>query len=530
MGRAIKKKEVIENDSKRNIIMESRLNYAKLSELELRKRFNDATASGKILPCKYNDDEWVLSGRLKDAFRYIRFNNLSRKMRDEMKAFVICLLGAMEPEAVGSYIYTILDILAVSNELKDKSSEVIEYFRSKELQKAIYSTFLDFLEFIDIPYEDTRVYREALSENLTDYYSRDLPVFQSVLAFDKIINSFYKNDISDNAKFYPIVLWWKLTMVIPMRPLEFFTLKQKDFYEKDGNYYIHIERSLKSDPGNKKSHKIDLMTEFRITKGLYDAFQEYIKTVKIGNEGYIFNTNGHGRLKREREYIGRSLYTTLLANFYNEIIINKYGYTVVEKESKQFLAEKEIERITFGDTRHLAFLNLIISGYNPYTIAQLGGHRELSSQMAYYSGATSYCTSKAFSFALGIDNLDIQTMPISEWRQHQVMMVSADLSKAIQIEGGYCTCPHFPYECYSATCRSGKCRYFVNPDGNIINKEIREVESDINRKVELLKLMIYKEPNDCVERAEIIGALKDQILALGRLYKNKINSGGINNV
>lgn len=526
MGNAINKQEFIKNDSKRSVIMESKITYDKISELEIRQKFNDAILSGKIQPCKYKDNEWILSGRLKDSYRYIRFDELSNDMKEKVKAFVICLLDIIEPESTGSYIYTILDILSVTNELTDTSVEVIEYLNSKELHKAIYSAIVDFFEFIGLRSENTRIFREALAGNLTDFQSRDLPVFQSVLAFDSIINEFIREDLDRNQKYYPIVLWWKLTMVIPMRPIEFFTLKQDNFYSKNENYYIKIERSLKSDPKNKKSHKIDLMTDFRITKSLYESFQKYIKTVDVGEEGYIFNTNGHGRLKREREYIGRSIYAYLLKDFYDNIIVEKYGYTVIEKATKQFLDEKEIEKINFGDTRHLAFLNLIISGYNPYTIAQLGGHRQLSSQMSYYSGATSYCTSKAFSFALGIDNLDVKTMPIAEWRQHQIMLNSTDLSKAIKIEGGYCTSPNFPYECYTATCRSDKCKYFVNRDGSILDKEIKEVEDDINHKVELLRLMIYKEPNDCVERAEIVGALKDQILALGGLYKNKINNGG----
>lgn len=526
MGNAINKQELIKNDSKRSVIMESKITYDKLNELEIRQKFNDAILSGKIQLCKYKDNEWILSGRLKDSYRYIRFDELSYEMNEKVKAFVLCLLDSIEPESTGTYIFALLDILSVTNELTDTSVEVVEYLNSKELHKAIYSAIGDFFDFISIPSENTRIFREALADNLTDFELRDLPVFQSVLTFDSIINKYSREDLDRNQKYYPIVLWWKLTMVIPIRPIEFFTLKQNNFYAENGNYYIKIERSLKSDPKNKKSHKIDLMTDFRVTKKLYELFQKYIRTVNIGKEEYIFNTNGHSRLKREREYIGKSIYISLLKDFYDKIIVEKYGYTVIEKEKKQFLDEKEIERINFGDTRHLAFLNLIISGYNPYTIAQLGGHRNLSSQMCYYSGATSYCTSKAFSFALGIDNLDVETIPIAEWRQHQIMMTSTDLSKAIEVDGGYCISPNFPYECYTATCRSGKCKYFVNPDGYILDKEIKEVENDINRKVELLRLIIYKEPNDCVERAEIIGTLKDQIIALGRLYKNKINNGG----
>lgn len=525
MGKALKKQEIIENGSARGVIMESAIRYSTLSEIELRNIFARMVAEEKILPCKYTDNEWILTGRLKDKYQYIEFEGLSKDIRNKIKAYTLCLLDKNESESTGTYVSMIIDVVDITDVFSSSTTEVLEYLRNKEIGESTYSAFLDFLTFIEIDDSETRVFKEALSENITKVSVRTLPCFQSVMAFDDIINKLLKNDFETVKEFYPILLWWKLTMVIPMRPIEFFTLKNTSFYQKEKRYYIKIERSLKSDPTNKKNHPIGLVTDFQITKQLYDLFQSYINIVELKDAGYIFNSSEHN-FKYDREFVGRGIFNYNLNKFYDKIVKEKYGFTVLEKETKQFLDEKEIEKINFGDTRHLSFLNLIISGYNPYTIAQLGGHRELSSQMSYYSGATSYCTSKAFSFALGIDNLDVHTMPIAEWRQNQIMMTSTDLSKAIEIDGGYCTCPNFPYECYTATCRSGKCKYFVNPDGSILVNEIKEVEDDISRKVELLRLMIYKEPNDCVERAEIIGALKDQILALGRLYKNKINNGG----
>ena len=170
-----------------------------------------------------------------------------------------------------------------------------------------------------------------------------------------------------------------------------------------------------------------------------------------------------------------------------------------------------------GDTRHLSFLNLILSGYNPYTIAQLGGHRTLEAQMSYYSGATSYCTSKAFSLALGIKDLDINSSSIELYRKQQQL----DISNAIELDNGYCVCSNFPYECESADCSTEGCQYFIHKNSDDIEKRILEVEEKISVQTQLLKLLIRKEPNDSAQRTQIIGMIKKYTEELSYLYKER---------
>ncbi|RHW06629.1 integrase, partial [Bacillus cereus] len=57
--------------------------------------------------------------------------------------------------------------------------------------------------------------------------SRDLPDYRHILYFDEKIEQFLNEGTEfELQKYFPIVLWWKITTVIPMRPKEFLKLKK----------------------------------------------------------------------------------------------------------------------------------------------------------------------------------------------------------------------------------------------------------------------------------------------------------------
>lgn len=77
------------------------------------------------------------------------------------------------------------------------------------------------------------------------YGNRELPDFQDVLLFDDIIERFFTSfDIEQTMPYLPIMIWWKLTNIIPLRPYDFFILK-KDCLEvkQDNSYWLKLNRS-----------------------------------------------------------------------------------------------------------------------------------------------------------------------------------------------------------------------------------------------------------------------------------------------
>lgn len=522
---SLKQKELV-NDAKTPLVIERKVTYRSVSEFEQKKKFIELQKAGYIINKSFQDDEWIVRDELKEKSSHLRIS----KDQYKLKAFILAYAADIDAKTLGRVVRFVIKVLRASDNLKKQNIDMESVGQPTAYLTHVFELYLNFAE------EDmvkNRVLLECIAENeVNRVESRKLPTYQSILLFAHLIDRFIKDDLKDNLRFYPIVLWWKFSMVIPVRPIEFFTLRKSDFRKDEDGCYINIHRSKKSDPNNKRPHQIELIDFFKIDEEMYDLFMDYIDKTEIleEGEGYLFNTI-NSRTATTREYIGSQSLKHLEDQFYKKIISEKYGYRVVKKDTKKFLADDEIEYINFGDTRHLAFLNLIISGYNPYTIAQLGGHRNLSTQFSYYSGLTTYCTSKAFSLAHGITSINsVNALAMHDYQRNRLFQEDYDLSKARKIKGGYCISENYPYECYSIDCGGGVCEHFISDSSENIAKSIEDIQADIQDKTELLKAILYSEPNDSVIRCETTGSLRDDMIKLARLYKNKIkmeeNYGG----
>ena len=519
MIKALKQETPIESSANPNLVSELRLTYRTTPEITLYQRFNSLHKKSIMLTEKYGDNTWIFQDYLKDIHWKLDFSK--QPFLHELKAFTILYLSENTPQATYQVVSYIIKVLRETHEFKftDFSVESLGTF-----YVSVYQCLLAFLDFIEFDMTKSRFYLERISEKAkVNTSSRPLPGFQSVLAFDDLLTHFIAYDLKQFPQYYPVVLWWKLTMIIPIRPIEFFTLKVHDFEETPTAYYIHIERSLKSHLKENKPNKIPLLSHFQISKEIYMLFISYINTINVGPEGYIFNTDGGAWLKYSREFMGRNVLINLLNKFFDEIVSKKYGYIVLDSETQDVLHEKEIEKITYGDTRHYAFLNLLLQGYNPYSIAQLGGHRSLNEQNHYYDGMTSFCTSKAYSLAFGhaLPNNDSAPISISAQRIENLRKENLDDSSARSIPGGYCLSQNFPYECVSAECSTGECPLFVSNDLQAIKASQISIRQSMDRKVDLLKSILFKDPTDSTTREETCNGLQEDIIKLSRLLQNE---------
>lgn len=75
--------------------------------------------------------------------------------------------------------------------------------------------------------------------------SRKIPYSKDVIAFKYYLDRFFneKHPVVLKNFYMSILLWWKITSVIPMRPSEFaFKLKRDCIFTTDENYYLKIDR------------------------------------------------------------------------------------------------------------------------------------------------------------------------------------------------------------------------------------------------------------------------------------------------
>ncbi|WP_102707262.1 tyrosine-type recombinase/integrase [Terribacillus saccharophilus] len=262
----------------------------------------------------------------------------------------------------------------------------------------IYST-LNFLDFIQHNNSDEYIQLLYNVRNKIKYIrpQRELPPSKDIIMFSSCLEDYIgllskKKDYSQEALnrlilFYPIYIWWKLTSIIPIRSVEFTSIKRDCLYKSNGKYYLILPR--KKQPTYSKSSLTDHVA---ITQKLYTLINDYIEmTLEFGDTStlisypsliYTDQYSTRSYQKRDIRYFNRENLEKLLKRFYKEVIISKY--------------KQDLEQLTPNDTRHLAFVSLMMQGYSPLEIAKIGGHQTIRAQYHYMHHIEYWIDSEVF--------------------------------------------------------------------------------------------------------------------------------------
>ncbi len=312
-----------------------------------------------------------------------------------------------------------------------------------------------------------------------------------------------------------------MTSILPLRPREFLLTPYKCLrQDENGNYYLTIRRTMmKGSNGKKVTHKIEFdykPQEYRISHHIGSEVDWYkTQTVNKGRPMLFLPPIGARRNMLRYESMN-----SLMKKFINEVIVQKYGYELLEKESKEILVhrklgEKQIERINLGDSRHLAMINLIRSGGSPVICAELAGHRDIEISSHYYTSLESCVESVAYEIfskhSVNRNNYD---------EQYGLMLSEA----RTEINGGYCLSTKVAKGDYTDCSMAfginnelgshQRCRYFF-PKGtqnsiDLLGKKEQEAKTDMNRDYEYLRHTI-----DMVRKS--MGCMDEMQSALLRL-------------
>jgi hypothetical protein len=214
------------------------------------------------------------------------------------------------------------------------------------------------------------------------------------MIFDDIVNDYFKKFPPDQTiEFLPIMVWWLLTTVIPMRPSEFLLI-QKDCLEiKDGYrspYRITVPR-IKNE-----SDSPDFVIRYdslEIDSDTYNLINKSIKQIEsLGTDSpFLFPVElltifRKHKVKKKNRRINRRDFDLLKKKFYEKIVEGIYG-------------KYDLEKIKSGDTRHFAIINMCLQGFNMLSIARMAGHKEIDTQFSYYSHAEHFAQSSVYRIA-----------------------------------------------------------------------------------------------------------------------------------
>lgn len=346
----------------------------------------------------------------------------------------------------------------------------------------------EFLTFYNHPHADS--YCDlCMNYNTKISNVRKLPNYHDILIFDYALDEYFQSCTSDEEKlqYYPVYLWWRVTRIIPMRPTEFYSLQRECVsIDTEGRYWMVLPRKKESSnhPG-----KLEITDTVQVNQEVFDLIEEYKRlTAAFSLEStYLISYKAYRKyvktktIERTRKKMGTHQFTTLIYRFYEEIIFPKFG---------------DIERIKPGDTRHFAFCNMMLQGFNMLTIARIGGHAQLETQLHYHKHLDHFAESFVHHAAKTL-RMKRRNIWKTNWTtgSHTTIAKSqlyqaSDFKQKYRVEHGYCTD-------HPAHCKIGDCRfcefYFFSPEDEQEGLSWLKDCSDVleNRLKEQLELMRY---------------------------------------
>lgn len=488
-----------------NEVIESKQNvkYDTFDLNKYKKMFNQLVESNHIygsfdqiyleLPCNISDHLIIIKF---DIEVYQEFNLA-------LKAYsIVRLLSGRTPITVYNEVALIKKAILESNGLNNlKNLEVLLEKQNQLYSYQGYQMSIDIKRFVSF-YNTTKtdkIIDICNNQQLHKKTTRDLPNFEDIMIFDDVVNDYFRKYPTDETlEFLPIMMWWLLTNIIPMRPSEFLSLK-KDCLEFNENklsaYRIRVPRikNKANSPGGEnryESIEIDEKT-YRFIK---NAIQQ-LKSIDSESE-YLFPVEllfAYRKVKipKKNERINRRDFDLLKKDFYEEIVEGIYG-------------KYDLERIKSADTRHFAIINMALQGFNMLSIARMAGHDEIRSQYSYYSHAEHF--SQSYVYRMAQKRLESHVSSkmnngIIGWKRYvydkgkTVNIDKFDFKRTVgRVKFGYCMEEQsvFPETCIESCkyCSNFAFKPAVNDQKEAMDwlaDSSKELEKEIRESIELMR-------------------------------------------
>lgn len=468
-----------------------------VSEEEYRKYFAELKSTGRVINDSYDDALWICFDDKDSPTRRFSFSFLEEHPNIEkaVKNYLLVKLHIQKSSLITvkkrlMHIRHFMEDTGFLNPDNVKDYQmIIDTWNDNKKREAI--SIREFLEFSNLDHAD--IYYDVVKNiKKTENSYRELPDFQGVLIFDHIVNDYWEKikDSKDKYRLFPVILWWKLTTAIPTRPIEFFNLKRDCIYEKNGRYFFKIER-LKTELG-KRLAVSDIVTDFEINTELYFLISDYVDYCnRIDECIYLISPPTCDAIYRKTVLNTRQKFTLEKMNkyyhaFQKEVVEEKYHYKVVRSRETK---DGELPYIYYGDTRHLAIMNMMLQGINPIYIAQIAGHHTLDAQVGYYSHLETFTTAKSYVLSQYMKENNLFKRPSSDTNMGEKIiekeLLGADYYSLPKVAKGQgrCSSKNIPYECNHKSCLF--CRYFF-PE-NVSEDQLAYYKKENDRNMAFVK-------------------------------------------
>ena len=459
--------------------------------------FEEYRARGVILSESFRSDEWVITNQVNKAtLRFLPNELMFKKYAerwlgcpylrfvDGLKTYTAFNLGDFGIRGIRDIVNTL--VKSTEKPCNDLSAD-------KQL--------IEFLKLLPGGEEKDWVI-EGLEEQImfqpqqrTHKQQRVLADFTSYFEFNGALEAYWANaDESDRLFFFPLYFWWNLTAILPLRPTEFLLIPRQCLETKNGENILTIRRTALKGRLQKVHYNIDgdyKLMKYPITGEMAEATLEYIQTtakLPISTLNTLFVPQAH------YSYLGRAVPPSSVYYSYQNL-----SYCLKAFQDGIMKTAPDKDRISLGDTRHLAMISLIVSGGSPVICKELAGHEDIAISSNYYSNISefikcaTYEMSKKSTGGASVDMLSHrtfhmnQTVAVNGGRCDSPTYISGSISDCIRSIGtngelGNCvSCPHF------IDGRTGQHLLFSNSNINALKSQVDEDSKYLIRLLEMVR-------------------------------------------
>lgn len=460
---------------------------------------------------EFEDDIWEITNET--VVRYLNFsiNQIEAKkyvvdmpvkeLKEYFKYYICFCLGTHSLNVLIQIISNIKNAMEETNYFTKHPKTI------KVLQKQGVGEFIEL-----VPYASKELIMESTYKEYDTDRRRQMAEYESYFLFEEIINKFWKVATEKEKDFYyPIYLWWKIGMIIPIRVTEFTVIPKECIKEINGKKYLVIRRTLmKGSKEPVQRYKVEndyKLYEYVISEEMAEIIEDYMERKKNYKESKgdalisceMFKEltpkrEKKSRIKREYSYLSVNHFQWLLDRFYVEIINKKYGYSIISKSEAQMVDEtgeqkslgsNEIIKISLGDTRHIAIQNMLLNGYNILTARELTGHDTVNMIFHYAGNVLNLVKCRAYDLYKQSKQEEVILEEINFNQAHRILAPRLT-SKSMEVDLGQCYSPKMVYEHRAQDCFAvgGDCRLcrYLKASGNM-DKFRKTQEEELKEKI-----------------------------------------------
>ncbi|MCL7747047.1 site-specific integrase [Halalkalibacter alkaliphilus] len=395
---------------------------------EAKKIIDRLVVENRWIKGDFEDDYWeVTQIQYNENFKAFDFNLLDSAafnpslplfFKEMVKCWIVNLIDKYKKGATTSLILFLKGFELTKGFKVDKKITLLKFIEhsdySNKYKVDMINSICNFFDYTDIEIADDYVPSLVQLKSKIPYESniRQLPPSKYVLSFsyylekhfDKVLDEAFNEDSKYKEVFliFPLIIWWRLTNVIPIRPTEFCLIKRDCISDEGGKYYIRLPRNKL-----KNTKRIQIPDKLLIDEEMYELIKLYIElTNRFGHTDTLISYRSiiHGGASN-RAFVTKNLNQFKSLNL--DRLIKRFYKVMETKYACQISKEYQVLP---NDTRHFAFVSLMMQGYSPVEIARLGGHQTIKAQY-HYSGHTEYWVDcEVFRLMKKIKNSKIVTM------------------------------------------------------------------------------------------------------------------------